>query len=61
MSEWCSTLYNGFNGISMMADNMSVIGNNIANASTTGFKTSSSCFQDILDGILNEGMTVSNR
>jgi flagellar hook protein FlgE len=42
------SLYSGVSGLNANASAMSVIGNNIANANTTGFKTSRSIFGDLL-------------
>ena len=43
-----SSLYSGISGLSVMSQAMSVIGNNIANVNTIGFKSSSATFQDVL-------------
>lgn len=51
-----SSLYTGVSGLSSQGEALGVIGNNIANANTTGFKASRAEFQDIvaksLKGIL---------
>lgn len=59
MSDWSSTLYNGYNGLSVMANNLSVIGNNIANVNTTGYKTAISSFEDIFSS-LDDGKQIGN-
>ena len=38
----------GISGLKSMGQNMSIIGDNIANAQTTGFKASRGEFQDVL-------------
>ena len=43
-----SSLYSGISGLSTHGDAMSVIGDNIANVSTIGFKASRTTFQDVL-------------
>lgn len=43
-----STLYSGISGLQTNADAMSVIGNNISNSNTVGFKSSSTVFADTL-------------
>ncbi|HPR50690.1 MAG TPA: flagellar hook protein FlgE [Deltaproteobacteria bacterium] len=43
-----SSLYSGISGLSTHGDAMSVIGDNIANVNTIGFKASRSTFQDVL-------------
>ena len=43
-----SSLYSGISGLTAMSDAMNVIGNNIANVNTIGFKSSSATFQDVL-------------
>lgn len=42
------SLYTGVTGLSAMADNMSIIANNISNASTKGFKYDRGEFEDML-------------
>ncbi len=48
-------LYTGVTGLSVMADNMSVISNNIANANAKGFKYDRAEFDDLLSQDLNSG------
>ena len=43
-----SSLYSGVSGLNANANAMSVIGNNIANANTVGFKSSRAIFSDLL-------------
>ena len=43
-----SSLYSGVSGLNANANAMSVIGNNIANANTVGFKSSRAIFGDLL-------------
>ena len=43
-----SSLYSGISGLSVMSEAMSVIGDNIANVNTIGYKSSSATFQDVL-------------
>lgn len=52
-----SALYNGISGISTSSQAMTVIGNNIANINTTGFKASRLTFEDILNQHLSSGST----
>jgi flagellar hook protein FlgE len=47
-----SSLYSGISGINAAGYTMSVIGNNIANSNTVGFKASYTSFADILSGSL---------
>ncbi len=42
-----SSLYTGVSGLSSQGEALGVIGDNIANANTTGFKASRAEFQDI--------------
>jgi len=48
-----SSLYSGVSGLTALGNAMSVLGDNIANVNTTGFKSSRATFEDILN------MTVS--
>ena len=43
-----SSLYSGVSGLNANGNAMSVIGNNIANANTVGFKSSRAIFGDLL-------------
>ncbi|GFO67304.1 hypothetical protein GMLC_08830 [Geomonas limicola] len=45
-----SALYTGVSGLTAYGDSMNVIGNNISNVNTTGFKESRSLFSDLLSG-----------
>lgn len=48
-----SGLYSGVSGLSSQANAMAVIGDNIANMNTIGFKGSSICFEDMLAQTIN--------
>ena len=48
-----SSLYSGVSGLNANANAMSVIGNNIANANTVGFKSSRTIFSDLLSSQLS--------
>jgi flagellar hook protein FlgE len=48
-----SSLYSGISGLNTNGNAMSVIGNNIANTNTVGFKASRSVFSDLLSGYVN--------
>lgn len=43
-----SSLYSGVSGLTTTGNSMQIIGDNIANSNTTGFKSSSYSFQDLL-------------
>ncbi len=45
-----SSLFSGISGLSANGNAMSIIGNNIANANTIGFKASRTVFSDLLSG-----------
>jgi flagellar hook-basal body protein len=45
------SLYSGISGLKANTDAMSVIGDNIANVNTTGFKSSRASFADVLSGV----------
>ncbi|MDR3630086.1 MAG: flagellar hook-basal body complex protein [Desulfocapsaceae bacterium] len=47
-----SALYSGVSGLNADSQAMTVIGNNLANASTTGFKASSTTFSDLLSSTI---------
>src|SRR5688572_10405752 len=49
MSIW-TNLYTGTSGINAHGDAIGVVGDNIANVSTTGFKASRAGFADVLGG-----------
>ena len=64
MSVW-TNLYIGTSGIRAHGDAIGVVGDNIANVSTTGFKGSRAGFSDVLGGTMGEsrlgsGVTVGN-
>jgi flagellar hook protein FlgE len=48
-----SSLYSGISGLNTNGNAMSVIGNNIANTNTVGFKSSRAVFSDLLSGYVN--------
>jgi flagellar hook protein FlgE len=48
-----SSLYSGISGLNTNGNAMSVIGNNIANTNTIGFKSSRAVFSDLLSGSVN--------
>jgi flagellar hook protein FlgE len=48
-----SSLYSGVNGLSIFGTAMQVIGDNISNVNTTGFKASRATFQDIMAQSIN--------
>ena len=43
-----SSLFSGVSGLTTMGNSMTVIGDNIANVNTVGFKSSRVTFQDVL-------------
>ena len=49
-----SSLYSGVSGINAAGYTMSVLGNNIANSTTVGFKGGYTSFADILSQSLGE-------
>jgi flagellar hook protein FlgE len=53
-----STLYTGVSGLSAYGNAISVIGNNIANVNTTGFKESRGNFSDVLNQSSGTGGTL---
>src|SRR5437879_13823470 len=53
-----SALYSGVSGLSAYSHEISVIGNNIANVNTTGFKESRGNFADILSASSGTGGTL---
>jgi flagellar hook protein FlgE len=55
-----SSFYSGLSGLDTHATAMQVIGDNIANVRTTGFKSSSSHFEDVL-GVSLTGVAGSNQ
>jgi flagellar hook protein FlgE len=50
-----SSLYAGVSGLTALGNSMSVIGDNISNVNTTGFKGSRATFQDILNTTVTTG------
>ncbi|MFO0728289.1 MAG: flagellar hook protein FlgE [Myxococcota bacterium] len=54
MSIW-TTLYTGSSGITAFGEGISVVGDNIANISTTGFKGSRANFEALLGGTAGNG------
>ena len=52
-----SSIYSGGSGIQTMADAMSVIGNNIANTETVGYRSSRANFQDLLSHTITTAQT----
>jgi len=50
-----SSLYSGVSGLTALGNSMSVLGDNIANVNTTGFKGSRTIFQDILNMTVTTG------
>jgi len=48
-----SSLYSGVSGLTSNGNAMSVIGNNIANSNTIGFKTSRAIFSDLLSSTIS--------
>ena len=53
-----NNLFTGTSGISAHGDAIGVVGDNIANVSTTGFKSSRAGFADVLGGIASNGQRV---
>jgi flagellar hook protein FlgE len=54
-----STLFSGVSGLSGQAKAMEIIGDNIANVNTVGFKGSSAVFGDLFSHVLHNGSTTS--
>jgi len=54
-----TSLFTGVSGLSGNSQAMNVIGNNIANVNTVGFKGSSAVFSDVFGAILTNGPVVS--
>ena len=50
-----SSLYTGISGLNANMSNLSVIGNNISNVNTVGFKGSRVTFGDVLSQTLSGG------
>src|SRR6266545_7733266 len=53
-----TSLYTGASGISAHGEAISVVGDNIANASTTGFRASRASFEDVLGGQAGNGQRI---
>lgn len=54
-----SSLYSGVSGLNANANAMTVIGNNIANANTAGFKSGRANFSDVISQTLSSGANSS--
>ena len=54
-----SSLYSGISGLNANTNAMSVIGNNIANANTTGFKSGRANFSDVISQSLSSGSSLN--
>ena len=54
-----SSLFTGVSGLSSNSQAMSIIGDNLANVNTIGFKSSKAVFSDIFSTILTNGSTTS--
>ncbi|MFO0611654.1 MAG: flagellar hook protein FlgE [Polyangiaceae bacterium] len=50
-----NAMWNGVSGLSAEAQALGVVGDNVANSNTTGFKASRAVFEDILGGAVGEG------
>ena len=48
-------LYAGVSGLDANMTELSVIGNNIANVNTVGFKTGNASFEDVLSQTVSDG------
>ncbi len=55
-----SSLFTGASGLGAHGDAISIVGDNIANASTTGFKSSRATFEDVLGGTGANGQRYGN-
>src|ERR1700689_3181631 len=47
-------MYSGVSGLSAESDALSVIGNNVSNTSTIGFKESRAMFENVLGGAIGD-------
>jgi len=54
-----SSLYSGISGLQSNSNAMTVIGNNIANANTTGFKAGRPFFSDVISQSMSTGSKIS--
>lgn len=59
MSVW-NTLYTGSSGVRAFGDGLQVVGDNIANVSTRGFKGARANFESMLGGTAMNGQRVGN-
>jgi len=55
-----TSLYSGLSGLNANALQLSLIGNNLANVNTPGYKSSTAAFQDLLSQTLTGGSSVGN-
>ncbi|MFN8009007.1 MAG: flagellar hook protein FlgE [Terriglobia bacterium] len=55
-----TSLYSGLSGLNANALQLSLIGNNLANVNTPGFKSSTASFQDLLSQTLTGGSSAGN-
>src|SRR5262245_6857861 len=55
-----TSLYAGLSGLNAHAFQLSVIGNNLSNINTPGFKSSTAAFQDLLSQTLTGGSSTGN-
>lgn len=55
-----TSLYSGLSGLNANSLQLSLIGNNLSNVNTAGYKSSSASFQDLLSQTLNGGSASTN-
>ena len=55
-----TSMYAGLSGMNANALQLSLIGNNLANSNTVGYKSSSATFQDLLSQTLTGGSDTTN-
>src|SRR3990172_4222640 len=55
-----TSLYSGLSGLNTNALQLSLIGNNLSNVNTPGYKSSSAAFQDLLSQTLTGGGSEGN-
>src|ERR1043165_1390221 len=55
-----TSLYAGLSGLNANALQLSLIGNNLANVNTPGFKSSTAAFQDLLSEIVTGSSSIGN-
>ena len=53
MSQLTSSLYSGISGLSVHSQAIAVVGNNLANSNTVGYKTSNIQFEDMFYSTIN--------